>query len=166
MTERASYVRLCTLAAAVTAAFGTPVAGAQEQTRDSSLEEVVVTGSRIARRDFEANSPIMTVGQEMIDNTMAVGIEHVLNQLPQFVPAVTQFDTQTIQSNPTTTPGASTISLRGLGSNRNLVLIDGRRGMPVNAAGRSEEHTSELQSRENLVCRRLLEKKKISNTST
>jgi len=141
MTERASYVRLCTLAAAVTAAFGTPVAGAQEQTRDSSLEEVVVTGSRIARRDFEANSPIMTVGQEMIDNTMAVGIEHVLNQLPQFVPAVTQFDTQTIQSNPTTTPGASTISLRGLGSNRNLVLIDGRRGMPVNAAGAVSTNT-------------------------
>src|SRR5207302_8311523 len=28
------------------------------------------------------------------------------------------------------------------------------------AAGRSEEHTSELQSRENLVCRLLLEKKK------
>src|SRR5690606_41937577 len=27
-------------------------------------------------------------------------------------------------------------------------------------AGRSEEHTSELQSRENLVCRLLLEKKK------
>src|SRR5690606_40104337 len=27
-------------------------------------------------------------------------------------------------------------------------------------AARSEEHTSELQSRENLVCRRLLEKKK------
>src|SRR5690606_37391750 len=30
--------------------------------------------------------------------------------------------------------------------------------------GRSEEHTSELQSRENLVCRLLLEKKKKANT--
>src|SRR5436309_11451598 len=29
---------------------------------------------------------------------------------------------------------------------------------------RSEEHTSELQSRENLVCRLLLEKKKCANT--
>src|SRR5690606_42150330 len=34
-----------------------------------------------------------------------------------------------------------------------------RPGKP-SAAGRSEEHTSELQSRENLVCRLLLEKKK------
>src|SRR5690606_41534674 len=34
-----------------------------------------------------------------------------------------------------------------------------------NGAARSEEHTSELQSRENLVCRLLLEKKKTpSNT--
>src|SRR3712207_8854451 len=33
------------------------------------------------------------------------------------------------------------------------------------AAGRSEEHTSELQSRQYLVCRLLLEKKKL-NTST
>src|SRR5436309_3876793 len=33
------------------------------------------------------------------------------------------------------------------------------------AAGRSEEHTSELQSRENLVCRLLLEKKKIASTT-
>src|SRR3712207_6956713 len=33
-----------------------------------------------------------------------------------------------------------------------------RRGQP----GRSEEHTSELQSRQYLVCRLLLEKKKIS----
>src|SRR5690606_41795096 len=45
---------------------------------------------------------------------------------------------------------------------------DGRHPLPVLAAlspsagpGRSEEHTSELQSRENLVCRLLLEKKKI-----
>src|SRR5690242_21149989 len=32
------------------------------------------------------------------------------------------------------------------------------------SAGRSEEHTSELQSHVNLVCRLLLEKKKISRT--
>src|SRR5690606_28992151 len=32
-------------------------------------------------------------------------------------------------------------------------------GTPVAIVGRSEEHTSELQSRENLVCRLLLEKK-------
>jgi len=89
MIEQASQARRCGLAVAVAAAIAAQAAVAQEMAQDSRLEEVVVTGSRIARRDFEANSPIMTVGQELIDNTMAVGIEHVLNQLPQFVPAVT-----------------------------------------------------------------------------
>src|SRR5690606_27435797 len=46
----------------------------------------------------------------------------------------TQFDSAVIQNAATSTVGASTVSLRGLGANRNLVLIDGRRGQPVNAS--------------------------------
>lgn len=100
-----------------------------------SLDEITVTGSRIVRQDFEANSPIVTVQEEIFDNTMSIGIETVMNQLPQFVPAVTPFTTTDVQASATNTPGASTLSLRGLGANRNLVLLDGRRGMPVNALG-------------------------------
>src|SRR5436309_9360992 len=37
---------------------------------------------------------------------------------------------------------------------------------PIYSAPRSEEHTSELQSRENLVCRLLLEKKKKKKNRT
>jgi iron complex outermembrane recepter protein len=94
-------------------------------------EEITVTGSRIIRRDFTANSPIQTVGQEMFEETSAIGVETVLNRLPQFVPAVTQFTTGDVQQTVTNTVGASTVSLRGLGPNRNLVLINGRRAMPV-----------------------------------
>jgi outer membrane receptor protein involved in Fe transport len=64
-----------------------------------------------------------------------------MNQLPQFVPAVSQFVTTDVQSTATNTPGASTLSLRGLGANRNLVLIDGRRAMPVNASGAVDINT-------------------------
>src|SRR5690606_40119825 len=39
-----------------------------------------------------------------------------------------------------------------------------RASSSATAPGRSEEHTSELQSRENLVCRLLLEKKKKQQT--
>src|SRR5690349_23936984 len=46
-----------------------------------ALEEITVTGSRIVRRDFEANSPILTVEEEAFDNTMSVGIETIMNQL-------------------------------------------------------------------------------------
>src|SRR5688572_18813861 len=105
---------------------------AQEQAGDDSvLEEVVVTGSRIVRQDFTANSPIQTVDETLFDETSAVGVETVLNRLPQFVPAVTQFSTGDVQQTVTNTVGASTVSLRGLGPNRNLVLINGRRAMPI-----------------------------------
>src|SRR3712207_6888379 len=42
---------------------------------------------------------------------------------------------------------------------RAALAVDGRAGR-VDAGQRSEEHTSELQSRQYLVCRLLLEKKK------
>jgi outer membrane receptor protein involved in Fe transport len=105
---------------------------AQDQPEDErTLEEVVVTGSRIVRQDFTANSPVQTVDETLFDETSAVGVETVLNRLPQFVPAVTQFTTGDVQQTVTNTVGASTVSLRGLGPNRNLVLINGKRAMPI-----------------------------------
>jgi outer membrane receptor protein involved in Fe transport len=142
MIRRTERLRLCSLASAIAAALGGGAANAQEGAQPTQqLEEITVTGSRIVRRDLEANSPIMTVDQEIFDNTMSIGVEHMLNQLPQFIPAVTQFDVSNIQPGPTSTPGASTLSLRGLGSNRNLVLLDGRRAMPVNASGAVNTNT-------------------------
>ncbi len=117
------------LASALILASAPPALGQDEP----ALEEVTVTGSRIPRRDFVANSPITTVDQATFEETSTIGIETVLNQLPQFVPAVTQFTTTDVQNTAMNTVGASTVSLRGLGANRNLVLIDGRRGQPVNA---------------------------------
>jgi iron complex outermembrane recepter protein len=100
---------------------------------DDSIAEVTVTGSRIARsRDLEAPSPITTFSKDQFENSSAVGLDVVLNQQPQFVPQNTQF-TNGVQGSPTFTPGAVTLNLRGLGPNRNLVMIDGRRGQPGNA---------------------------------
>ncbi|WP_241233684.1 TonB-dependent receptor domain-containing protein [Altericroceibacterium xinjiangense] len=96
---------------------------------------IIVTGSRIARPDYQATSPIVTVDADLIEQSSAVSLEANLNKLPQFSPALTQFDTAEIQPNANTTPGASTISLRQLGANRNLVLLDGRRPTPINGTG-------------------------------
>lgn len=126
---------LATSIAAALAAGLSGQSGAQEA--GPELEEVTITGSRIVRRDFEANSPIQTIDSEMFAETSAMAIEYTLNQLPQFVPAATQFtniaDGELINTGATLTAGAATLSLRGLAPNRNLVLIDGRRAMPVNA---------------------------------
>jgi iron complex outermembrane recepter protein len=110
------------------------IAPVYAQESGAELEEVRVTGSRILRRDLDASSPLVTVGAETFEASGTVAIETSLNKLPQFVPSVTQFVTGDIQNTATNTVGASTVNLRGLGANRTLVLLDGRRAMPVNAS--------------------------------
>ncbi|MCC6202770.1 MAG: TonB-dependent receptor [Gammaproteobacteria bacterium] len=97
------------------------------------VEEIMITGSRIVRRDLEAASPLVTVESQVFEESSTLAVESVLNQLPQFVPANTQFNTSDVFPSATSTPGISTVSLRGLGSNRTLVLVDGRRAQPVNS---------------------------------
>jgi outer membrane receptor protein involved in Fe transport len=112
--------------------LGAPTTPASAQEVDESvLDTIVVTGSRIPRRDFSANAPIMTVDEGLFNETSAIGAETILNQMPQFVPAVTQFTTNDVRHTATNTVGVSTVSLRGLGPNRNLVLVNGKRVMPV-----------------------------------
>ena len=94
-----------------------------------TVEEIVVTGSRIARQDYVATSPIVTVGQKDLERTGAITVEKMLNQLPQFVPSVS--DTSNNPSN----NGQANIQLRGLGTARTLVLVDGRRVTPSNSSG-------------------------------
>ena len=97
-------------------------------------DRIVVTGSRIATQDFNSNSPIVTVDSDLLEQSSTAAIESNLNKLPQFTPAQTPTVGGDIQPTPTNTPGAATLSLRGIGTNRNLVLIDGRRGTPGNAS--------------------------------
>ena len=54
-----------------------------------ALEEIEVTGSRIAQRDFTSASPIVSVPAELFAETAAVSVERTLAMLPQFVPTVT-----------------------------------------------------------------------------
>jgi outer membrane receptor protein involved in Fe transport len=110
----------------------TPANRVAAQDEGQVSDEITVTGSRIARQDFTANSPITTVDEAAFQNTSTIGVEKVLNELPQFVPALSQFTTTDVQATATNTIGARTVSLRGLGANRNLVLIDGKRSMPIN----------------------------------
>ena len=130
------------LASAVAAALAVPAIGmqtvyAQEPTAQQP-EEITVTGSRIVRRDYDANSPLQTVDRSAFENQNSISLETALNDLPQFVPAaqgLTQLQDQSQMTDnfTTLTSGASTVSLRGLGANRNLVLLDGYRAVPVNA---------------------------------
>ncbi|HYC05043.1 MAG TPA: TonB-dependent receptor [Azospirillaceae bacterium] len=98
-------------------------AAAQQQ----GLEEIVVTGSRIARADYSANSPVSTVSSEQIQATGTLAVEQVLNTLPQVVPGFSA-----ASNNPS--DGTATVDLRGLGPQRTLVLVNGHRFNPSTKA--------------------------------
>jgi iron complex outermembrane recepter protein len=116
-----------------TAMYQTARAQEAPEAQSEKLQEVVVTGSRILRSaDLQSSSPLVTVGSDALTNISTVGIENALNQLPQFIAAQTQFVTNDNSPSATDVPGAATINLRGLGTNRTLVLLDGRRAQPSN----------------------------------
>jgi outer membrane receptor protein involved in Fe transport len=130
-----STAMLMGMAVAGTAFAADAPAGAAAPAAAPSTE-VVVTGSRIAKRDFQSTSPMVTVSQQQFQNTANVAVEATLNKLPQFAPDqnLTGVQSADVQESATHTIGISTASLRGLGANRNLVLADGQRLQPVNGS--------------------------------
>ena len=133
--RRRAHLQLRPLYVGICACLGAGAAYGQEPPAQAApLEEVLVTGSRIVRRDLDAPSPILTVDSEAFDQTSNIAIESTLNQYPQFNPGATQFNASNVTPNSADTPGVSTLNMRGLGDGRGLVLVDGRRVQPVNAA--------------------------------
>jgi outer membrane receptor protein involved in Fe transport len=96
-----------------------------------SAEPIIVTGSRIARSGFDTPTPVTMVGAEQIGRQGASNVADVLNEIPAFRPQASPATTAIFLNN----IGASTADLRGLGANRTLVLIDGRRVVPATVAG-------------------------------
>jgi outer membrane receptor protein involved in Fe transport len=137
-TSPKSYKHFKSLAAtfigAALAASLSPSVLAQDDEGGAADDTIVVTGTRILKRDYVSNSPIVTVDAEQFESRMGLNIESYLNQMPEFNPAsspvTTQFD---VQITPINSVGVATISLRGFGANRNLILVDGKRPVPINA---------------------------------
>lgn len=95
------------------------------------VQELVVTGSRIPQPNLTSASPVTVVGAEDIQTRGVTRTEDLVNQLPQVFAAQ-----GSNYANGAT--GTATVDLRGLGPNRTLVLIDGRRlmnGTPAATAG-------------------------------
>jgi len=120
-------VRYAIAAAASSTAL--PVFAQDAATPAPVMEEVTVTGTRIIRKDYEATSPVVTVGEETFKLSGEPQIETVLNQLPQLVASIT-----TTSNNPSN-GGQANVDLRGLGTTRTLVLVDGARVTPSNVNG-------------------------------
>jgi outer membrane cobalamin receptor len=104
------------------------VDGAAPATADKG-GEIIVTGSRIARRDYTSSSPISTVSSDFIAKTDSSTLETSLNQLPQIASSASS------STNTQARGGQASLNLRGLGQQRTLVLLDGRRVQPSAADG-------------------------------
>jgi outer membrane receptor protein involved in Fe transport len=95
-----------------------------DTTADSALQEVVVTGSRLSQAPNDVSiSPVTSITNIDIQQTGLVRVEDLLNNLPSV--AAENSSGQSISSN-----GTATVALRGLGSQRTLVLVDSFRMTP------------------------------------
>jgi iron complex outermembrane recepter protein len=88
----------------------------------SQVEEVLVTGSRIAREGVDSSTPVTIIGVEDIKLSGVANIEKVLSDAPQFVGSTNGGATAN-----TVPGGTADVNLRGFGASRNLVLVNGRR---------------------------------------
>ncbi len=90
------------------------------------LEEVRITGKRVDAVMYDTGVPLAVVGSERIEAEAATNVVQALNHVSVFK-ATTTPTTNGVRA---ATPGASYADLRGLGSTRTLVLVDGKRFVP------------------------------------
>lgn len=102
------------------AALAQDDAGDDAEYEEIGIEEIIVTGSRLRRRDFNAPSPITSIDSDQIRNSGQPNLEASINQMPQVTPSLTR----SINNG---SNGTADINLRGLGSQRTLVMLNGRR---------------------------------------
>jgi len=129
-----SAARLASLPVGIATALAVPHAWAQDAQpapatpapeatpQAANLDRIEVTGSRIRRVDAENASPVITLDRAAIEKTGKLTIGDLVQELPAIAGAATN---PTVNNGGGT--GASTVDLRGLGSQRTLVLINGRR---------------------------------------
>lgn len=116
---------------------------AQSTAGPTAVDEIVVTGSRIPQANLRTTSPVTQVTGEDINVQGVTRVEDLINQLPQAFAA----------QNSTVSNGASgtaTVDLRGLGPDRTLVLVDGRRmgyGSPNDTAADLNQVPGQLVDR-------------------
>jgi outer membrane receptor protein involved in Fe transport len=127
--ERA--VRVALIAASAGAVAYVPASSAQDQ----ELEQIIVTGSRIPQANLEGTSPVSVLGAQDVKFEGTVQVEDLINNLPQAFA-----DQGGNISNGAT--GTATVNLRNLGTDRTLVLVNGRR-MP---AGSPQDVAVDLNS--------------------
>jgi outer membrane receptor protein involved in Fe transport len=127
-----------------------PAAASSPTSPAPQLAEVVVTGSRISRRDFQSDSPIVTLNQSALAAAGQPTLDRAIGEMPQFAAAQGTNEVGDVQGATGFAGGQAYGDLRGLGPNRALVLLDGRRLMPSNPNGSIDLNTIPMSMIENV----------------
>src|SRR6202046_2053017 len=126
----AVWALVASLAVAPSFAQTTPQSAQAETAQAAPVESIQVTGTRIRAPNVVAVAPVVSVTDEEVKLEGTTNVETLLNNLPQ----ITASQNNTISNG---SSGTATVDLRNLGTNRTLVLIDGKRLGPGDPAGGS-----------------------------
>lgn len=113
-----------------------PAAQDDAQATQADDEEIVVTGSRIARPDFDTPNPVLTLSAETVQSSGTTNLTDFLTGYPALVGSSTSGDNSGSGAGIGAT-GLNLLNLRNLGTDRTLVLVDSRRhvaGVPGSQA--------------------------------
>jgi iron complex outermembrane recepter protein len=151
LARQASLLRAClshgSLAVTVPVAVALAISGqsAYAQEQDSAaadnLDEVVVTGSRIARPELESPAPIASLSADDLLSVGQTDAEDVI----RYTPSLFSSTSTALSATRGTLLGGAQLDLRGLGSTRTLVLVNGRRHVAA-ATGRAIVDVSTIPS--------------------
>lgn len=116
-------IRLALLASISSSFFVVPSAAIAAEEEKKAVERIEVTGSRIKRADIEGANPVTVIDRAAIDKIGVTNVGDLLQNLTSSAGAAAN----TQVNNGSENSGAIRFSLRGMGDNRTLVLLNGRR---------------------------------------
>ncbi|AEA97386.1 TonB-dependent receptor [Alteromonas mediterranea] len=123
-SKLAKSVKLaCAFGAASTIGFTGAVNAQETEEAADAVEKIEVTGSRIRRTDIEGANPVTVMSRVDIEKFGITSIGDVLQAIPSAGSAINT-------NNNNGGNGTTTINIRGIGSNRTLVLVNGKRWAP------------------------------------
>ncbi|QUI64573.1 TonB-dependent receptor [Pseudoalteromonas sp. A22] len=126
MLKKLNLVTAGIQVALVAGAVSSSVAVANEQTEAKSVERIQVTGSRIKRVNLTSPTPVTVIGGVELENQGITNVNDLLAEMPQATVGLSPENTTSYIY----ASGLNTTDLRGLGSERTLVLVNGRRFVP------------------------------------
>ena len=130
-SRSAAAALAASMAAAAAPAAAQEVTGERAGARDGAKDEVIVTGSRIGRSEFESLQPSIVIDSETLETRGVVNIADALNEQAAFtLPGASPVGGQGAENN-----GQNQINFLGLGAARTLTLVNSKRFVPSAGAG-------------------------------